>query len=366
MTFAPSQIPHLTGSIDYFYIQIKDEVGVIPYLDILQDCANTGNPVYCSQIVRQPTTGSLTGNSNAGGGYVIQKNMNLGTAIYSGVDVVGNYKLDFAPGFGDVAWALNGAYMLHNETQPIPGGTTYDCVGLFGAVCQIISPRWRHTLRTTWETPWSVSASLTWRSISRPPGMSTKCCRCEPGQATSSTGIRRSRRPTSSPAVRPTRTAPMICSVASYSSRSRRSSEFRNNLTMRSHQPPVLVVCAALSMACSSPSQHAGPVVVAQEPAGAGTSTSTAASRVTGTASANDAPAGSAVDPGLIKEGYRASRRQGRVLYCQTQTVTGTKFANTVCMTAAQIQALKRETAQSKRLLMGSVPANCVGNQCNK
>jgi outer membrane receptor protein involved in Fe transport len=165
LNFAPSQIPHLSGSIDYFHIQIKDEVGVIPYLDILQDCANTGSPVYCSQIVRQPTTGSLTGNSNAGGGYVIQKNYNLGTAIYSGVDVVGNYKLDLAPGFGDVAWTLNGAYMLHNEAQPIPGGTTYDCVGLFGAVCQIISPRWRHTLRTTWETAWNVSASLTWRFI---------------------------------------------------------------------------------------------------------------------------------------------------------------------------------------------------------
>jgi iron complex outermembrane recepter protein len=165
LNFAPSQIPHLTGSIDYFHIQIKDEVGVIPYLDILQTCGNTGNPVYCSQIVRQPTTGSLTGNSNAGGGYVIQKNYNLGTAIYSGVDVVGNYKLDLPPGFGDIAWAMNGAYMLHNETQPIPGGVTYDCVGLFGATCQTVSPRWRHTLRTTWETAWNVSASLTWRFI---------------------------------------------------------------------------------------------------------------------------------------------------------------------------------------------------------
>jgi iron complex outermembrane recepter protein len=165
LNFAPSQIRHLTGSIDYFHIQIKDEVGVIPYLDILQFCADTANPVYCSQIVRQPTTGSLTGNSNAGGGYVIQKNYNLGTAIYSGVDVVANYKLDLPPGFGDVAWALNGAYMLHNETQPIPGGVTYDCAGLFGAVCQTVNPRWRHTLRTTWETAWNVSASLTWRFL---------------------------------------------------------------------------------------------------------------------------------------------------------------------------------------------------------
>ena len=89
----------------------------------------------------------------------------MGTAIYSGIDVVTNYKLDLPPGFGDVAWALNGAYMLHNETQPIPGGVTYDCAGLFGAVCQTVNPRWRHTLRTTWETAWNVSASVTWRFL---------------------------------------------------------------------------------------------------------------------------------------------------------------------------------------------------------
>ena len=27
LNFAPSQIPHLTGSIDYFHIQVKDEIG---------------------------------------------------------------------------------------------------------------------------------------------------------------------------------------------------------------------------------------------------------------------------------------------------------------------------------------------------
>jgi len=182
LNFAPSQIPHLTGSIDYFHIQIKNEVNVIPITTILQQCLSTGNPGYCSQIVRQPTTGSLTGNSNAGGGYIIQKNYNLGTVIYSGVDVVANYKLDLAPGFGDIAWALNGAYILHNESTPLPGGTTYDCAGLFGSICQTISPRWRHTLRTTWETSWNVSASLTWRFIgpvtqdndSQEPGLSNE------------------------------------------------------------------------------------------------------------------------------------------------------------------------------------------------
>ena len=166
LNFSPNQIPHLSGSIDYYHIQIKDEIGTYPYNVILFNCATTGNPVYCSQIVRQPTTGSLTGNSNAGGGYVIQKNYNLGTAVNSGIDVQLAYKLDLPPGFGDVALDMSGVYLLHNESQPLPGAHTYDCAGLFGASCQTVNPRWHHLFRTTWDTPWNVSASLTWRFIS--------------------------------------------------------------------------------------------------------------------------------------------------------------------------------------------------------
>jgi len=165
VNFAPSQIPHLTGSIDYYHIQIKDEIGVIPYLLVLSNCADTGNPMYCSQIVRQPNTGSLNGNSVAGGGYVIQENYNLGTALNSGIDVQLNYKLGLSAGFGDLVFGLDGTYLLHNETTPLPGGPTYDCAGLFGFTCQTVNPRWHHFFRTTWETPWDVSASLTWRYI---------------------------------------------------------------------------------------------------------------------------------------------------------------------------------------------------------
>jgi outer membrane receptor protein involved in Fe transport len=165
VNFAPSAIPHLSGSVDYYHIQIKDEIGVIPYLLLLSNCADTGNPMYCSQIVRQPTTGSLNGNTIAGGGYVIQKNYNLGTALNSGVDVQLNYNLALGRGLGDLVFGLNGTYLLHDETTPLPGSATYDCAGLFGYTCETVNPRWRHLLRTTWETPWHVSTSLTWRYI---------------------------------------------------------------------------------------------------------------------------------------------------------------------------------------------------------
>jgi hypothetical protein len=138
---------------------------------------------------------------------------------------------------------------------------------------------------------------------------------------------------------------------------------------MRPHEALALIICAALAAACTSQSQNAKPVVVAQVPAAASTSTATS----TATASAAGAPPGSAVDPSLakvdpalIKEGYRVVRRQGKLLYCQTQTVTGTKFGNTVCRTAEQIQEEKRDTELSQRMLIRSGPANCVGTQCSK
>jgi hypothetical protein len=133
---------------------------------------------------------------------------------------------------------------------------------------------------------------------------------------------------------------------------------------MRPSRAFALFVCAAFAVACSSQSRNTKPVFVTQSPTDASTSTSTAAATAAVTASATNAPAG-IVDPALVKEGYRVVRRQDKILYCQTQSVTGSKFANTVCMTAEQIQELKRETEKSKRLLIRSGPANCVGTQCS-
>ena len=165
LNFAPRQIPHLTDSIDYFHIQGKNEAGVIPYLVILCTCANTGNPTYCSQIVRVLRTGGLIGNSVASGGYVIQKNFNLGTAIDSGIDAQLNYRLYSPPSFAGLLFAPDSSNLLRNEAQPLPGADSDDCAGLFGATCQTINPRWHHLFRTTWDTVWNVSASLIWRYI---------------------------------------------------------------------------------------------------------------------------------------------------------------------------------------------------------
>jgi outer membrane receptor protein involved in Fe transport len=107
----------------------------------------------------------LTGANIASGGYIVQTDVNVGAALASGIDLQLEYKHDLPPGFGAIDFELSGVWEQHNENTPQPGAHTYDCAGLFGFTCQTINPRWHHIFRTTWKTPWNVSASATWRYI---------------------------------------------------------------------------------------------------------------------------------------------------------------------------------------------------------
>jgi iron complex outermembrane recepter protein len=163
-TFTPEAVPTLTGSIDYYHIAIDGEVGVLPARVIMADCLATLSQ-YCDQIVRRPGVGSLTGPSVAAGGYIKQTNINIGAALVSGVDAQLAYKLNLPAPLGGVLFALNGTYLQHAESTPIPGAHTYDCAGYFGFTCQTVNPRWRHIARATWQTPIDVDFAVTWRYI---------------------------------------------------------------------------------------------------------------------------------------------------------------------------------------------------------
>jgi iron complex outermembrane receptor protein len=165
VNFQPSFLPKFTASLDYWHILVEHEVNVLPAANIISGCANTGNPVYCSAIVRAPATGGLQGSSLGTGGYIVQTNVNLGSVLTSGIDMQLAYTQDLPPGFGNVHFDMNGSWLQHSITTPVPGGSSYDCAGLFGFTCQTVNPRWHHIFRTTWNTPWDASASLTWRYI---------------------------------------------------------------------------------------------------------------------------------------------------------------------------------------------------------
>jgi outer membrane receptor protein involved in Fe transport len=155
-----------SGSIDYYQIKLTNAIGAVAPGLLLQQCLNSGESFFCKSIVRNTANWSLTGATVAGGGYIVQTATNVGASKVNGIDVQGTYRLPLGSGWGSLNFALNGAYLLKNESQPYPGGPTYDCSGLFGSLCQTVNPKWRHTFRTTWAMPHDVELAATWRFIS--------------------------------------------------------------------------------------------------------------------------------------------------------------------------------------------------------
>jgi iron complex outermembrane receptor protein len=166
VNFQPSFLPKFTASLDYYHIKLTDEITTFPAASIISNCANTGSPLYCSQIVRSPQTGTLNGANVANGGYLIQTDINIASQLVSGIDLQLGYGQDLPPGFGNLHFDVNGSWLQHDATEPVPGGASYECAGLFGATCQTVNPRWHHLVRTTWNSPWNVSAAVTWRYLS--------------------------------------------------------------------------------------------------------------------------------------------------------------------------------------------------------
>jgi iron complex outermembrane recepter protein len=164
-SFTPQFLPDFSATIDYYHIAVSGEIGTIPGNIIFNNCLNTGDPAYCSQVVRNPVTGALHGATVAGGGYILQTNINAGASLVSGIDLSANYHYSLGS-WGRLLTSFNGTYVQHNTVTPFPGSGTFDCAGLFGVNCfNGVNPRWRHTLRVSWDMPWRTEISAFWRFI---------------------------------------------------------------------------------------------------------------------------------------------------------------------------------------------------------
>jgi outer membrane receptor protein involved in Fe transport len=165
--FTPTFLHGFTATVDYFDITVNKVIAGINANVSLAECIATGssgvgNPLFCDNIHRNPTTGSIQA-----AGYVDGIDVNEGALRTKGVDWEVNYKKSLADmGMGDhgtlaVNWV--GTYLEHLIVEPVPGFGSYDCAGLFGATCGQPTPHWRHKMRLTWQTPWNASFSLQWR-----------------------------------------------------------------------------------------------------------------------------------------------------------------------------------------------------------
>jgi outer membrane receptor protein involved in Fe transport len=172
MGFVLTPLANVLFSADYWRIKVKQYVGSIPASYTLDTCLNTGDPKYCGLILRD-ANGSLSTGNGAGAGRILATRYNTGSYGNSGVDFEGRYfwNLDSVRvGAGSLNFSFTGSVALDNPISVTPGAAEIDCSDYYGPTCSGAGPtspvpRWRHRLRTTWQTKHDFELSLNWRHI---------------------------------------------------------------------------------------------------------------------------------------------------------------------------------------------------------
>lgn len=152
-------IKNLSISIDYFDIKLKDTISTVAPATILQQCLDTGNPIFCSAVQRD-STGSIWLLQE---GRIVSTNTNIGSTKTSGIDINASYLQKIA-NYGALNFNIVGTWLNKLVTEELPGEGSYDCAGLYGnASCGQPNPTWRHKARITWNSPWAVDVTASWR-----------------------------------------------------------------------------------------------------------------------------------------------------------------------------------------------------------
>ena len=165
LVFTPTFFRGFSFTIDYFNIDVKQAIVTMPFETLMTNCAKLDNAYDCSNIQRYSGT-NYGVYGGEGQGQADLQLLNASALKTSGVDVEAQYHFrlaDMGAGdFGSLTFLFNGTY-LHDLITVLPDGTQYDCAGLYGVTCGTPSPKWRHQLRATWNTPWNFQLSAAWR-----------------------------------------------------------------------------------------------------------------------------------------------------------------------------------------------------------
>lgn len=124
------------------------------------------------------------------------------------------------------------------------------------------------------------------------------------------------------------------------------------------------VVLSGLIAACATQPPVPTPAAAANPKSPTSAGTVVATSPPAGTTTVAAAPAPDAVNQSYIKRGYRAIHRNGQLLYCQSQVLTGTHFQHTVCLSEAQLRAADMGKDSTLNEIEKGGSLNCM-KQCN-
>jgi outer membrane receptor protein involved in Fe transport len=169
--FTPRFAPGLAVTIDYFDIKIDNTISAFGAANTWTACYHSNDPAACDRINRNPL-----GQLWIGDGHIEDININIGSVSTKGYDINATYTGLELGRFGNLAFNLTGTLVDELVTDPGAGFEPFDCVGFYSTVCSansvgVPTPEWRHRFRTTWQTPWNLDLSLTWRHLGKVVGV---------------------------------------------------------------------------------------------------------------------------------------------------------------------------------------------------
>jgi outer membrane receptor protein involved in Fe transport len=154
-------------TVDYFDIYIDNTISTVGAVNVLAGCYTNEDAQACSLINRNPGTGQLW----IGAGHVRDLNVNIGSLSTTGYDInIGYTGLEMGR-FGSLGFNMTGTYLIDLFTDPGAGFDLYDCTGFYSSVCGTPNPQWRHRFRASWQTPWDLDLSATWRYYHETEGL---------------------------------------------------------------------------------------------------------------------------------------------------------------------------------------------------
>ncbi len=136
IVISPKQVPGLTISGDFFHVEQKNIVGVIPDATILNSVNNLGtaspyvNQVHKFTVNGATVTGPFQLVNNLDNYFEVNPLVNIGRVRIGGVDFNANYDHDFGK-FGATTIGINGVYYLQDKDENLPGQAAYDTVGFY-------------------------------------------------------------------------------------------------------------------------------------------------------------------------------------------------------------------------------------------
>ncbi|WP_034156664.1 TonB-dependent receptor plug domain-containing protein [Sphingomonas sp. ERG5] len=157
--FSPRFLPGFNASVDYFRIDMKDAIGTLSALEIINRCAD-GRTEYCAAMTQDPNNSKRL--------LFRSQPFNFTSQLVRGIDFEASYRLPLNKLFAkaDGSFTLRGTatrYIDNIINQGIAGTVPLNTVGVNGG--QASTPTWIFRASATYDTP-STSVTVVGRGVS--------------------------------------------------------------------------------------------------------------------------------------------------------------------------------------------------------